>query len=156
MNSIIRKSNGGTMPSTTFSGLVDQLFENNFNRFFDDNVWGYGKALPGQVPVNISETDTTYELDMAAPGFKKEDFKVDISGEKLTVSLEHKEETKEEDKKGGLLRQEYRRQSFSRSFSLDDTVDPNKIAAKYQDGLLHLTLPKKEAAQKISRTVSID
>lgn len=145
------------MPSTSFSGLVDQLFENNLNRIFDDRFWGFkGQTDSGQVPVNIKETDKSFELEMAAPGYKKEDFKVDIASDMLTVSLDHKEENTEENKKEGYLRQEYRRQSFTRSFSLDDTIDANKIVAKYENGLLHLTLPKKEGAQKVSRTVNID
>lgn len=156
MNNIIRKSNGGTTtPTTSFSGLVDQLFEKNFNRFFDDGFWGLNRAAGNQVPVNIRETDKTYEMEVAAPGFQKEDFKVDIADEMLTVSLDHKEENRQENK-GGVIRQEYRRQSFSRSFTLDETIDAGKISARYQDGLLHLTLPKKEGAQKISRTISIE
>lgn len=158
MNNIIRKANGGSnMPSTGFSGLVDQLFDQNLNRVFDDSFWGFnGKTITHQVPVNIQETDKTYELQMVAPGFRKEDFKVDIAGDMLTVSLEHKEENKKEDKTNGYLRREFHQQSFSRSFTLDDTIDANKISAKYEQGLLYLSIPKKEGAQRISRSVSIE
>lgn len=158
MNNIIRKANGGgTLPSTSFSGLVDQLFENNLSRIFDDRLWGFnGKVSTSNVPVNIRETDKAYELEMVAPGYRKEDFRVDVSGELLTVSLHHGTENRQEDKTAGIIRQEYRRESFSRSFNLDDTIDANKISARYQDGLLHLDLPKKEGSQKISKTINID
>ena len=73
----------------------------------------------------------------------------------LTVSFEHKEENNQENENEGWLKREYRHQSFSRSFSLDDTIDANKISAKYQDGVLHLSLPKKEGAQKISKNIEI-
>jgi HSP20 family protein len=126
------------------------------SRFFDDDFWGFdGKLTSGQVPVNVRETDSTYELEVAAPGLKKEDFKVSISDNMLTVSFEHKEENKEENKSEGYLRQEYRTQSFMRSFTLDDTVDADNIKAQYKDGMLQLSVPKKEDAQKITKNIEI-
>jgi HSP20 family protein len=105
--------------------------------------------------VNVQETDKSYEMDLVAPGLKKEDFKISVNGDMLTVAFEHKEENNQENKEEGWLRREFRMQSFSRSFSLDDSVDMNKIAASYKDGLLHLSLPKKEGAQRINRTIEI-
>ncbi|MCD6010527.1 MAG: small heat shock protein [Flavipsychrobacter sp.] len=152
----MRRTNGNsTQPATTFSGLVDQLFENNLGRMFGQAFGEPATGFRSQVPANVRETDKTYELELVAPGCKKEDFKVDVSGETLTVAMEHKEESRDEDKNNGWLRQEFRKQSFSRSFNLDDTIDANKITANYDNGVLHLTLPKKEGAQRISRTVSV-
>jgi HSP20 family protein len=94
-------------------------------------------------------------MELYAPGLKKSDFHLDIEGDTLTVSFENKTENKEEDKQKGWFRQEYRMQSFSRSFSLGDTVDTAKIAARYENGVLYLQLPKKEDAQRISRSVEI-
>jgi HSP20 family protein len=86
---------------------------------------------------------------------KKEDFHIDLNKDLLTISFEHREENKEETKDEGYLRNEYRMHSFSRSFRLDDTVDVNNIGARYQDGILHMTLPKKEGAQKISKSIQV-
>ncbi|MCD6011795.1 MAG: Hsp20/alpha crystallin family protein [Flavipsychrobacter sp.] len=158
MNNIMKRSNGDSkQPATTFSGLVDQLFDTSFNKMLNDSFGGFrGNLSRNMPPVNVKETDKTFELEMVVPGFKKGDFKVDLSGDTLTVSLEHKEENKDEDKDAGWLRQEYRRQAFSRSFNLDNTIDANKIVAKYEDGLLHLTLPKKNGAQRISKSITIE
>lgn len=107
------------------------------------------------MPVNIRETAQSYEMEVMAPGLKKEDFSVHISNNMLTVSFNHKEEDKQEYKREGYLRQEYRVNAFSRSFSLDDTVDADKISAHYDNGVLYLTLPKKEGAQQITRNIEV-
>lgn len=153
MTNIIKR-NSSNMPAT-FGGLVDNVFRNGLSRFFDDD-WGFnGMLTRNQVPVNIRETDTTYEMEVVAPGLKKEDFTVNITKDLLTVSFEHKEENRDENNQDGYLRSEYRMQSFSRSFSIDDTVDANNINARYADGILHVTLPKKEGAQNISKPIEV-
>ncbi len=154
MTTIMKRDNGNSNMPSTFTGLVDQLFQDNLTRFFNDDFWGSGSvSRSSQVPVNIKETDKTYEMELVAPGLKKEDLKLNVSNDMLTVSFEHKEENNQENE--GWLKREYRHQSFSRSFSLDDTIDANKISAKYLDGVLHLSLPKKEGAQKISKNIEI-
>ncbi|HYJ65772.1 MAG TPA: Hsp20/alpha crystallin family protein [Parafilimonas sp.] len=156
MTTIMKRDNGSSNMPSTFTGLVDQLFQDNLTRFFNDDFWGSGSvSRSSQVPVNIKETDKTYEMELVAPGLKKEDLKLNVSNDMLTVSFEHKEENNQENENEGWLKREYRHQSFSRSFSLDDTIDANKISAKYQDGVLHLSLPKKEGAQKISKNIEI-
>jgi HSP20 family protein len=85
----------------------------------------------------------------------KSNFHLKVEGDLLTVSFENKTENKEATSKDIWLRQEYKIQSFSRSFSLSDVIDAAKIAARYENGVLFLELPKKEHAQKISRTVEI-
>lgn len=151
---IIRRKNGRPdLPApTSISRLVDQIFQDNLNHFFKDDLWGSNGSAPN-VPVNIRETDKAYEMEVVAPGISKEDLKLNVQGDMLTISFEHKEENKDES--DNLLRQEYRMQSFSRSFTLDDTVDVNKIDAQYTNGVLKLLLPKKESAQKISRNIQI-
>jgi len=150
------KKQNGNLPANSFSGLVDKLFENTLSNVFDDANWGFrGVNRQVNVPVNIRETDKAYELHLVAPGLKKEDFKVSLHGELLTVAFEHNEQHNQQNEQQGYLRKEYRMQSFSRSFTLDDTVDANKISANYTDGILHLTLPKKEGAQQLSRTIEI-
>jgi HSP20 family protein len=155
---IIKRNNGNSnMPARTVSGWVDQLLQDNLNRFFTDDFWGpSGSNFRASVPVNLRETDKTYEMELVAPGLKKEDFKLHVSNDMLTISFEQADEQKEESKTEGWLRKEYKQQSFTRSFSLDDTVDVNKISASYQNGILYLTLPKKENAQKLSKTIQVN
>ncbi|HYC39235.1 MAG TPA: Hsp20/alpha crystallin family protein [Chitinophagaceae bacterium] len=150
---IIKRNNGSSaLPVRTLNGWVDQVIQNSLNRFFSDDFWGF---TPGTqtVPVNLRETDKTYELELVAPGLKKEDLRLQVSGDLLTISFEQKE--RDETEENGWLRNEYRMQSFSRSFNLIDTVDVQKIEARYTDGILRVTLPKKESAQRINRNIEI-
>lgn len=154
---IIKRNNGtSTLPERRISSWVDQLFQDNLNRFFNDDFWGFnGINQQVSVPVNLRETDKSYEMSVVAPGLRKEDFKLNVTNDLLTISYEQKEEQSNGSKEEGWLRNEYRMQSFTRSFSLDDTVDVNKISASYDNGILHLTLPKKESAQRVSKTIEI-
>lgn len=156
-NSIIKRTNGtSNLPARPITGLIDQLFQNNLNRFFNDDFWGFnGVEHQVTVPVNLKETDKAYEMQLVAPGLKKEDFKLNVTNELLTVSFEQKDEQEQGSKEEGWLRKEYKMQSFSRSFNLDDSVDINKISAAYNNGILHLTLPKKENAQRISKSIEV-
>lgn len=156
-NSIIKRTNGtSNLPTRPVTGLIDQLFQNNLNRFFNDDFWGFnGVEHQVTVPVNLKETDKAYEMQLIAPGLRKEDFKLNVTNELLTVSFEQKEEQEQGNKDEGWLRKEYKMQSFSRSFNLDDSVDINKISAAYNNGILHLTLPKKENAQRISKSIEV-
>ena len=155
--SIIKRNNGNTaLPSGTASNWVDQLFQSNLNRFFNDDFWGFsGIDQQVNVPVNLRETDQSYEMSLIAPGLRKEDFKLNVTDNLLTVSYEQKQENNEENAQEAWLRKEYKMQSFSRSFTLDDSVDINKITASYDNGVLHLSLPKKENARRIAKTIEI-
>lgn len=157
MNTLMKRTNGnGNLPASSFTGMVDRVFQDNLNRFFDDKFWGFdGLNRNVKVPVNMRETDKSYELDLVAPGLKKEDFKVNLNGDTLTVSFEQRQENEQSNKEEGWLRNEFRLGSFSRSFQLDDSIEVSGISARYQDGILHLQLPKKEGAQKVSRTIEI-
>lgn len=148
---LVKRNNGG--PS--FSNVMDQVFRNSLNRFFDDETWGLEKTPLRAAPVNIRETDHSYQLELIAPGCRKEDFKINLQGNQLMISFEYSAEKKEEDKHGNWVRQEYQHQSFNRSFTLDDSVDAEKIAARYEDGILHLELPKTERAARTNRTIEI-
>lgn len=156
-NSIIKRTNGTqNMPARPLANLVGQLFNENLNRFFNDDFWGFnGVEQQVSVPVNVKETGNAYEMQLVAPGLRKEDFKLNVTNDLLTVSFEQKEEQQQQPEGEGWLRKEYRMQSFTRSFSLDDSVDINKISAAYNDGILHLTLPKKENAQRVSKSIEV-
>lgn len=151
---IAKKQNGN--PSVSFGNVVDNLFQNSLRRFFDGNFWESDLPLStGTVPVNVRETEQQYEMDVVAPGCRKEDFHVNIQDNLLTISFNHKEDKQEQDQKAGWVRNEYLKRSFSRTFTLDDTVDVNRINATYTDGILRLTLPKNEKAKTLSRNIEI-
>lgn len=128
---------------TLFPSVFDDFFK-PWNEWFDN-----GGAISRTVTtpsVNVVENENNFTVSVAAPGLKKEDFKIDLAGNMLTISAE-KEEEKEE-KEGKYNRKEYNYSSFSRSFALPEEVNREQIDAKYEDGVLKLTLPKKEEVKK--------
>jgi HSP20 family protein len=108
-----------------------------------------------QVPVNFRENDQRFEMEQVAPGKKKEDFKINVSGDLLSVSYESAEAQNEKKENEEWLRREYAMQTFSRSFKLDDTVDMQHMSASYKDGILYLSLPKQEKARRISKSIEV-
>ena len=127
-----------TMPS-----VFDDFFK-PWSDLFDNDKWN---MRPMNMPaVNITEQPNEYLLSLAAPGMKKDDFKIDVDGNMLTISSE-KEENKE-DKNKKFTRKEYSYSSFSRCFSLPEEIKQENIDAKYEDGVLKITLPRKEEAKK--------
>jgi len=116
--------------------------------FFEDengNTWSSIVNIPS---VNIVETEKDYQLSMAVPGLKKDDFKIDLEGNMLTISSEKEESREKKDKK--FTRKEYNYTSFSRSFTLPSEVNQEKIEAKYEDGVLKILLPCKEGAKLLT------
>jgi HSP20 family protein len=151
---IAKRQNGN--PSVNFGNVVDNIFQNSLRRFFDDNFWDTDVHLAtGRVPVNVRETDQHYEMDVIAPGCRKEDFTLRVDDNALTITFTRKDENKEQNEKTGWVRNEYLLHSFTRSFTLDDTVDVNNIDATYMDGILRLKLPKNEKARKVSRHIEV-
>ncbi|MCL6272736.1 Hsp20/alpha crystallin family protein [Muricauda sp. 2012CJ35-5] len=94
--------------------------------------------------VNIKDNTEGFELELAVPGGKKEDFKIEVDNDILTISNEAKTESKEQNDK--YTRKEFTYSAFQRAFTLPETVDGSKIDAKYEDGILRISLPKKEEA----------
>lgn len=117
------------------------LFEELFNQFPAN--WGKDtQTALNAVPVNIHETKDGFHLELNAPGRNKEDFKIAIENNLLTISFEKKEETEQKEYK--TIRKEFNYQSFKRSFSVDEKINTAAIQAKYENGVLKLYLPKKE------------
>lgn len=135
---------------------VAKSLDGFFNDFFNE-VPAFGKKLSNDVfgfpPVNITENATAYHLDIVAPGMNKADFNVKLDGNLLTISAEKKDETKYENAK--LIRREFTYKSFSRSFTLDEKIDAANIAAKYENGVLKLELPKKEETKALAKEITI-
>jgi len=129
---LVRYNNFEPNYPSTFSGLLD--------KFFNDSVGGeLHKFTPS---VDISEDENNYELELSIPGVKKEDFKIDLLDGKLTISGERKQKEEKDGKNYHTLQTQYG--AFSKSFFLPDDVSQDKIEAKYEDGILHVVLPKSE------------
>jgi len=103
--------------------------------------------------VNICETPDDYQLEFNVPGRKKEDFKITVDKNILTVSFEKNEEQKEE--KRQFIKREFITQAFKRSFTLDEKINADNIDAKYENGILFLTLPKKEEVKVLPKEISV-
>jgi HSP20 family protein len=136
---------------------MPMLFDDFFKRdLFDWNNSNFSDTNTTIPAVNIKETADNYEVQVAAPGMTKDDFKVELDGNSLTISSEKSQQN--EQKEGERFsRKEFSYQSFQRTFTLQkDVVDIDKIQAKYDNGILHLMIPKKEEVkQKPPRLIQI-
>lgn len=137
-----------TMTPATFGGLMDNVLNNKWDRMFFDDNWSNVTA-----PVNIKETEANYQVDVVAPGLKKEDFNINVEKDVLTVSFEQKEEQKETTDK--YIRNEYQFRSFKRNFTLSDKINTAGISATYVDGVLSISLPKAEPNETTTRKIDI-
>ena len=137
MTNLAKFNNGSVLPGF-FDLTRDWLDWNN------SNFSTTGSSLPA---VNIRETQYSFEVEMAAPGMSKKDFKIELDNNLLTISSERK--TENEQKQGErYTKREFSYQAFQRSFMLPkDVVDDEKIQAKYEEGVLRLNIPKKEEAK---------
>jgi HSP20 family protein len=125
-------------------------FPSLFNGIFNEPTYAPKQNSPYPA-ANIKEDDATFFIDLAAPGFRKEIFKIEINNRTLTVSAEQTAENET------LLRREFLLASFARSFKLPNTADVDKIEASYEDGILCIQIPKKEEAKaKEPRLVAIN
>jgi len=136
-----------------FPSLIDRFFEGDLMDWNNFNFAGTNATLPA---VNVRENDDEITIELAAPGLRKEDFKLDYDNGRLTISSE-KEEKFEEKEGEKITRREFSYSSFQRSFSVPEMlVNVDKIAAKYSDGILRLTLPKREEVKpKPARQIKI-
>ena len=136
-----------------FDNLVDRLISNDLFDWSSRNFSTTNTTLPA---VNVREDDDQFAVEMAAPGLKKEDFKIELHNRVLSISSERRETQEEEIKNANYTRREFSYQSFVRSFSLPEVVDTEKIDARYTDGVLYVVLPKREEAKpKPARTIEI-
>ncbi len=135
----------GSVPS-----IVDEFFgKDMLSNFFDD--YQTGICIPA---VNIIEGKEDFRIEVAAPGLNKDDFTIDIKNNVLFISSEKSEQ--DENKEEKIMRREFSYSSFSRSFSLPNSVDTERISANHKDGILNIIIPKKEEAkEKPARKIKI-
>lgn len=130
---------GERMPS-----VIDNFFKPWGEWFDDSSLWGKMLTVPA---VNITDDKDGFNVSLAVPGMKKEDFNIDVDGNMITISCEKEENNEEKD--ATFTRKEYNYSSFKRSFTLPEEVNKEKIDARYEDGVLKLILPKKEEVKKM-------
>jgi len=133
--------------NTLLPGFND-VFESIFNdTFFNDR-------MVARVPaVNISESENNYHVELAAPGLKKEDFKLNLERNQLTISVETSSD--HQDNQKNYSKREYSYSSFVRSFTLPESADDSQIGASYTDGILRIDIAKREEAKAVRRQIDI-
>lgn len=141
------KFNSDNKRSSLMPGFND-VFDSIFNdTFFSDR-------MVSRVPAaNISETPDHYHVELAVPGLKKKDFKINLERNVLSISADQRSENKREERI--YSKREYTYSSFVRSFNLPESADENGIQASYVDGVLAIDIPKREDAKTISRQIEI-
>ena len=141
MTTIVKRTNGSLLPASQRS-MFDDFFNRELFNWGNNNFSASRTTLPS---VNIKELEKAFEVEVAAPGMKKEDFSITLDGNMLTITSS--KEDQQEEKDGKYTRREFSYQSFQRSFELSkDVVDDENIEARYENGVLRLTIPKKESA----------
>jgi HSP20 family protein len=134
--------------SKSFNSLVDDFFTQFPSLYRDDATTGVNQLAP----VNVIEKENGYELEIVVPGFKKEDLKVNVDKNVLTISAEKKEE---ENKSGKYIRKEYKYVSFNRTFNLDEKIETENIEGKYENGVLTLNLYNKAEVKAPVKQITI-
>ena len=133
----------------SLDGLMNELFNelpSTLGKTFREDVW----AFP---PVNITEQNDVYQLQLSAAGYDKADFTLKLDGNILTISAEKKAENKVENEK--VIRREFSAKSFKRSFTVDEKIEAANINAKYENGILYVELPKKEEVKAVAKQIAI-
>ncbi len=133
-----------------YNSFVDDFF-NGFPTLLKDDF--FTSSVKHIAPVNVKETDGGFQLEVVAPGFNKEDFKINLEANLLTISAEHKVEEQKETEK--YLRKEFKQQSFKRSFTVDENINTENINAQYVNGVLTLNLPKKATVKEEAKQITI-
>lgn len=146
---LVKFANGSA--NKVFKPVYNDVFES----FFNADPFLSKSTLNRNPAVNIAESENEFHIELAAPGLKKEDFKISLEQNLLSVSAERKEEKTESDEAKKYNRIEYNFSSFMRTFTLPETADHSRISAEYKDGILFITVAKKEEAKILSREITI-
>jgi HSP20 family protein len=152
MKTLVR-TNGNSF--STIPSLLNDFFNDDwFDSAFVNNWRSAGASMPA---VNVRESNDDFIIEVAAPGMKRNDFNVALDNNLLTISSRREENSEEKGHEGEYMRREFSYQAFQRSFSLPEAkVEGGKISAKYIDGILYVTIPKREEAKlKPVRQISV-
>jgi len=150
------------MPMLWSNNDIFDEMDNLFNDRFLDGFCNYGKSagkqldnMSGLMRTDVIEKDNCYQLEAELPGFNKEDIKIDLKNDVLTISASHSENKDEKDDNGKYIRRERRNSSYQRSFNVEG-LKPEDIIAQYRNGVLTVTLPKKEAIPEKEEAARIE
>ena len=133
---------------------TEDWLDNSFDDVFNDS-WmpTMSTAAPA---INVKENDKEYNVEVAAPGARKEDFNVNLDNDgNLVIKMEHKDEKKDENKKEHYLRREFSYSNYEQALTLPDDVEKDKIEAKVDNGVLHITLPRTAKAEKETKKIEV-
>ena len=145
------------MPSIFGESLFDNMFPFDEKFFTEKKDPLYGKNASRMMKTDVRETEKTYELDIDLPGFKKDEIQIELKDGYLTVSAEKGLDKDEEDKKGKYIRKERYAGAMQRSFYVGENLTQEDIKAKYENGILRLSVPKKEAKPvETKKTIAIE
>ena len=133
------------MPSVFGENLFDDFMDFPFDSFWNRKNPLYGKHAKNMMKTDVRETDDSYELDIDLPGFKKDEITAKLEDGYLTVSASKGLDKDKQDKKGNYIRRERYAGAMSRSFYIGDSITQDEIKAKYENGILQLSIPKKDA-----------
>ena len=142
------------LPSIFGENLFDDFFTDPFGMMPRGNDPLYGKHARNMMKTDVRQLDNTYELDMDLPGFKKDEITVDLKNGYLTVQAAKGLDKDQQDQAGNYIRRERYAGVCSRSFYVGDTLRPEDIGAKYEDGILKLSVPKA-AKRELPESTSI-
>lgn len=137
------------------NGTMKSSYSDIFSTLFNQEPYFYKNLGSGTPAVNVAETETEFHIELAIPGVKKENFKINIEKDQLNVSAEQEKEDAENTVLKKYSRKEFNYTSFSRTFTLPESADQNNILAEYTDGVLFVTIGKKEEAKIQSRVISV-
>lgn len=139
-------------PATKFfpNSFFDEFFSRGIGEFVGND------AQLSQPATNVTETDEAFQIQLAAPGFEKQHFSLQVENGQLVVTAKREEKAEQAPtEKSRVLRREFRYESFKRSFKLPNTVNQDSISAVYESGILTIGLPKKEEAKPVSKAIQI-
>lgn len=141
-NKLTRKTLPSRLNNFGMLSIFPELFDtmSDFTSRFDNF---------SDVGVNIKETDKLHQIQLSAPGYKKDNFKIDIEDNRITISNEFSQENVDENEKYSY--KEFKQSSFSRSFTLPENINSDEIKAKYEDGILYIDIPKTEITKKYKK-----
>jgi HSP20 family protein len=139
--------------NNNISRSIDGMMKELFNEFPSTVAKTFREDVLSYPPVNITENENHYLVELAAPGLEKTDFNLKLEGNILSIGSEKKNQTINENSK--LIRNEFTYRAFKRSFTLDEKIDAENISAKYENGILQLELPKKEIHKAGAKEISI-
>lgn len=141
-------------PFPATKNLTNGFFNEFFNRGLSDFIGS--DSMLSQPATNVTETNDAFNVALAAPGFDKKDFVLNVENGYLTIEARHESKTEEKSDNGErFLRREFRFESFQRSFKLPQTVNIDGIAAVYENGVLNVAIPKKEESKPVTKNIQI-